>query len=157
MWCIRKLFPCQNRGRVLIWALVWLTGDARALALSSFERADEAFDLRFGLRWRGHIPFAAIAAIEPLSSTEDDLWNRPWDLKLSLADDPDTLIIASAGSDSSAKVDGRRQNKSTVVVRMFADQVDATGRISHQRRRCAKLVPVRSHHFLLEISLVHNR
>jgi hypothetical protein len=46
-----------------LYALAWLAGDYHALRLGGLELGESALAIRFGLRWRTRVPWAAIAAV----------------------------------------------------------------------------------------------
>jgi hypothetical protein len=71
-----------------VYGALWLLGDYQALRLRRITLGDDALELRFGLRASATIPYAAIAAIEPVSGE----WKRKGTLKVAIADEPRTLI-----------------------------------------------------------------
>ena len=73
-----------------LWAAAWLLGDYHALRLRHSTIDEDAFHLRYGLRWSATIPLANIASIEPISGEEQ--WKRRDVLKVAILDDPRWLI-----------------------------------------------------------------
>ena len=47
-----------------LYGMLWLVGDALALRAGGITLRDDGLELAFGLRWRGAIPYSAIATIE---------------------------------------------------------------------------------------------
>jgi hypothetical protein len=46
-----------------LYALVWVAGDYHALRLGGLELREDGLVLRFGLRWRAHVPWASVAEV----------------------------------------------------------------------------------------------
>lgn len=50
------------------YAAIWLIGDARLMKESAHEAGPSGLDVSLGLRWHGHIPYAAMASVEMTTS-----------------------------------------------------------------------------------------
>jgi hypothetical protein len=53
--------------------------------------------------------------------------------------DADLAVGARAGGDVSRKIDRARHDETVIVIRMFADQIDASGRAKDARRPAVSL------------------
>lgn len=73
------------------WGMLWLLGDLQALKLRRSTITDEAFELRFGLRWSAVIPRTNIAAIEDIRHERD--WKQRDILKVAMLEEPRFLIV----------------------------------------------------------------
>jgi hypothetical protein len=71
-----------------LYGALWLLGDYQALRLRRITLDDDALRLRFGLRATATIPYADVAAIEPVAGQ----WKRKGVLKVAIVDEPRTLI-----------------------------------------------------------------
>lgn len=71
-----------------IWAVMWLLGDAHALRLRRTFVSEDAFHLRYGMRWSADIPLSNIESIEPIRQFE----KKSDVLKVAMFEDPRWLI-----------------------------------------------------------------
>ncbi len=71
-----------------IWAVVWLLGDYHALRLRPSWIDDEAFHLRFGMRWSVDIPREMILSVAPIAEG----WERKDVLKVAILEEPRIVI-----------------------------------------------------------------
>jgi hypothetical protein len=72
------------------WAAMWLLGDYHALRLERSFIDDDAFHLRYGMRWSLTIPLANIASIEEIRG--ESAWKRKDVLKVAILEDPRWLV-----------------------------------------------------------------
>ncbi|MDQ3281437.1 MAG: hypothetical protein M3Q69_08495, partial [Acidobacteriota bacterium] len=73
-----------------VWAIIWLFGDYHALRLRRSSIDDEAFHLRYGMRWSVSVPLASIVSVEAI--TNEEQWKRRDILKVAILEEPRWLI-----------------------------------------------------------------
>ncbi len=87
MWSVKAAWIVTTLD---LYGVLWLLGDYQALRLRPTRIEGDTLFLSYGLRWRGAIPLAAIAAIEPLHHEAE--WKRKGVLKVAMLDEPRLLI-----------------------------------------------------------------
>lgn len=73
-----------------VWGMLWLLGDLQALKLRRSAITDDAFELRYGLRWSAIVPRTNIASIDEVRQERD--WKQRDILKVAMLDEPRWLI-----------------------------------------------------------------